>query len=80
MGYIKVLKTKLRGHDGDVVAAKIDKGDPVKPSSMVNGERKMKAAKDSNLVEIPKVKGDYGRTSSSLQDNATTGRRTDENV
>ena len=66
MGYIKTLKTRLRGHDGGVVAAKNDKGELVKSSSMAHSERKMKAAKDTNLVEIPKVKGDYGQTSYSL--------------
>jgi hypothetical protein len=67
MGYIKVLKTKLRGHDGDVVAAKNDKGEPVKKLSVANSERKMKAVKDPNLVEIPKVKGDYPHNENARQ-------------
>ncbi|KAM0262766.1 hypothetical protein ACHAQJ_001560 [Trichoderma viride] len=56
MGYTKILKTKLRSQDGgDVLGKSI--GKEIEPPQRRDSERKMKAATDPNLVEIPKPKG-----------------------
>jgi hypothetical protein len=57
MGYTKILKTKLRGQDGDGVSENNNVGKAIEPSQRRESERKMKPVKDPNLVEIPKPKG-----------------------
>lgn len=61
MGYIKILKTKLRGEDGGAVSATDTMGKAIEPPPRRNSERKTKAVRDPNLVEIPKPKGDYSQ-------------------
>ncbi|KAH6610005.1 hypothetical protein Trco_000025 [Trichoderma cornu-damae] len=55
MGYIKILKARLRGQDGDIVPEN-NVGKAIEPPPRPESERKVKAATDLKLVEIPRPK------------------------